>query len=302
MTQAWIPSRFCEVEVPGCTVRTYDAINEVADSSEIGFFVPPYMGPAEDLTVLATMPRLQVCQLLTAGFEHVRPFVPAGVTVCNAAGVHDASTAELALGLIIASQRGIDTFARNMADGVWGHRPYASLADRRVLIIGAGGLGSAIADRLGACEASVTMVARNPRDGVRGLGELPVLLPEAEIVVLAVPLTPQTLGMVNAQFLGQMADGSLLVNMARGPVVQTDDLTAAVATGRIRAVLDVTDPEPLPPDHLLWQLPGVLISPHVGGNTSAFDPRAVRLLIDQIRRWNQGEPLNNVVLADAGTL
>jgi phosphoglycerate dehydrogenase-like enzyme len=293
---AWIPSRFREVDVPGCVVHAYDDIAQAAGQVDIGFFVPPYMGPVDELEVLATMPNLQVCQLLTAGYEHVRPYIPAGVTVCNAAGVHDTSTAELALGLIIASQRGIDTFARNMLTGVWGHQPYPSLADRRVLIIGAGGLGTAIARRMIASEAEVTMVARTARDGVHGFDELDALIPLAEIVILAVPLTPQTQGMVDAAFLARMAQGALLVNMARGPVVQTDALTQAVAEGQIRAALDVTDPEPLPADHPLWRLPGVLISPHVGGNSTAFHPRALRLLSDQIGRWHRGVPLTNIVL------
>lgn len=298
--QAWVPSRFREVEVPGCVVHAYDDIAQAAGHADIGFFVPPYMGPVDELRVLATIPNLQVCQLLTAGYEQVRPYIPAGVKVCNAAGVHDTSTAELALGLIIASQRGIDIFARNMSTGVWGHQPYPSLADRRVLIIGAGGLGTAIARRMIASEAEVTMVARTSREGVHGFDELHLLIPLAEIVILAVPLTPQTHGMVDAGFLAHMAQGALLVNMARGPVVQTDALTQAVADGRIRAALDVTDPEPLPADHPLWRLPGVLISPHVGGNSSAFHPRALRLLTDQIERWHRGEPLANIVLGVNG--
>jgi phosphoglycerate dehydrogenase-like enzyme len=299
---AWVPSRFPDVDIPGCHVHVYDDIAEAADNPTIGFFVPPYMGPVEQLKTLATLPNLQVCQLLTAGFEQVRPYIPAGVTVCNAAGVHDASTAELALGLIIASQRGIDIFARNMPTGIWGHQPYPSLADRHVLIIGAGGLGNAIARRVRACDAEVTLVARVARNGVAGLAELHALVPAADIVVLAVPLTPQTKGMVNAEFLAQMAPGALLVNMSRGPVVRTEALTRAVAEGRIRAALDVTDPEPLPVDHPLWQLPGVLISPHVGGNSTAFDPRALRLLTDQIGRWHRGEPLANIVLDGTDTL
>jgi phosphoglycerate dehydrogenase-like enzyme len=298
--QVWVPSRFREVAVDGCVVHPYDDVAQAAGHADIGFLVPPYMGPADELEVLATMPNLQVCQLLTAGYEHVRPYVPAGVTVCNAAGVHDTSTAELALGLIIASQRGIDTFARNMPGGVWGHQPYPSLADRRVLIIGAGGLGTAIARRMIASEAEVTMVARTAREGVHGFAELHALIPLAEIVILAVPLTPQTQGMVDAGFLAHMAQGALLVNMARGPVVQTDALTQAVADGRIRAALDVTDPEPLPADHPLWRLPGVLISPHVGGNSTAFHPRALHLLKEQIGRWHRGEPLSNIVLGING--
>jgi phosphoglycerate dehydrogenase-like enzyme len=133
---------------------------------------------------------------------------------------------------------------------------------------------------------------------VSGFGELPDLLPEADVVVLTVPYTAETRGMVDAAFLGAMKDGALLVNVARGPVVDTAALVAETSSGRLRAALDVTDPEPLPPDHPLWALPNVLVSPHVGGNTSAFLPRARRLVLDQLRRHAAGEPLRNVISAD----
>ena len=261
----------------------------------LGLLVPPYMGPADELSVMATLLDLDVLQLLTAGFEHALTYAPAHVTVCNAAGVHDASTAELALGLILASQRGIDHFARAMPDGRWEHQRFASLADRSVLVIGAGGLGRAIERRLLACEATVTMMARSPRSGVRAITELNMVLSQVDIVVLAVPLTPQTQHMVDAEFLQRMRPGALIVNMARGSVVDTVALTEAVRKGTVRAALDVTEPEPLPVDHPLWQLPGVLISPHVGGNSSAFVPRAIALVEDQVRRWIGGEPLRHVV-------
>jgi phosphoglycerate dehydrogenase-like enzyme len=280
--------------VPYTVYRDFTALGEIP-VGEIGFVVPPYMGPPAELSVLSSFPRLEVCQLLTAGYDHARPFVPTGVTLCNAAGVHDASTAELALGLIIASQRGIDDFARAMSEGHWLYAPRTSLADRRALIIGAGGLGTAIRRRLEAFEVDIRTVGRTQRDEVWPTAALPELLPWAEIVVLAVPLTDHTRHLVDAEFLNQMADGALLVNMARGPVVDTEALTAQIATGRLRAALDVTDPEPLPADHPLWRLPGVLISPHVGGNSSAFLPRAQQLVAEQIERWRTGAPLRNVI-------
>jgi len=279
-----------------CTVyRDFTALGELP-IGEVGFIVPPYMGPPAELSLLAHFPRLEVVQLLTAGFDHARPYIPAGVTLCNAGGVHDASTAELAVGLIIASQRGLDDFARGMADGHWLHAARTSLADRRVLIIGAGGLGTAIRRRLEPFEVEIRSVGQTERHGVWPASALPELLPWAEIVILAVPLSEQTRHMVDTEFLSHMADGALLVNMSRGPVVVTDDLTAQVAAGRLRAALDVTDPEPLPPDHPLWRLPGVLISPHVGGNSSAFLPRAQQLVAEQLERWGTGAPLRNIII------
>ena len=152
--------------------------------------------------------------------------------------------------------------------------------------------------RLAPFESSVRRVARRPRDGVAGFDELPDLLPLADVVVLTVPTTDETRGLVDARFLARMKDGALLVNVARGVVVVTDDLLAELSTGRLRAALDVTDPEPLPGDHPLWSVPGVLISPHVGGNTSAFLPRARRLVQEQLIRYVAGRPLLNVITAD----
>lgn len=294
--RAFLPQILAEVaaDVPVTVYRNFADLDDVP-RNEIGFVVPPYMGPAAELEVLTSFPNLQVVQLLTAGYDHALPLVAADVTLCNAAGVHDASTAELAVGLMIACQRSIDDFARAMPEGQWLHAVYPSLADRRVLIIGAGGLGTAIRERLTPFEVEINSVARSERDGVSSLEALPELLPWAEIVVLAVPLSDETRGMVDAVFLDQMADGALLVNMSRGSVVDTEALVEHVASGRLRAALDVTDPEPLPDSHRLWQLPGVLISPHVGGSSSAFLPRAQRLVTKQLSRWASAAPLHNVV-------
>jgi len=267
------------------------------------FVVTPYLDAGPLLPRLAEVERLEVVQTLTAGYENVLPHLPEGVTLCSAAGVHDSSTAELAVGLAIAAQRGIGDAARDAVTGTWDAWARPSLADRRVLVVGVGGVGSAIADRLAAFEVGLTRVGTRARDDARGhvhaAGELPGLLAEAEIVILACPLTPGTRGMADAAFLAAMPDGALLVNVARGPVVVTDALLAEVGSGRLRAALDVTDPEPLPAEHPLWHAPGVLITPHVGGNTSAFVPRARALLRDQLTRFAQGRPLRNLVAGPA---
>jgi len=266
-----------------------------SDVSDVQFYVPPYMGAPEGFAIMSDMPLLKVCQLPTAGYEHAVAFVPDGATLCNAAGVHDASTAELAVGLILASLRGLDGFARAMTSGAWLHDTRPALADRRVIVVGAGGIGRALARRLEGFECEVMLVGTTARDDVQAASDLPWLLPEADVVVLAVPLTESTRGMVDAAFLATMADGALLVNVSRGQVVVTDDLRAELMSGRLSAAVDVIDPEPLPADHVLWSTPGLLISPHVGGNTSAFLPRIGRLVAAQVRRWRSGEPLVNVV-------
>ena len=266
-----------------------------------GFFVPHYLGPEPNSHLMARMPKLERAQLLTAGFEAALPFLPPSVLLSNAVGVHDAATAELAVGLILASLRGIDNASRAMTTATWIHGHHTSLADRRVLIVGAGGVGSALARRLDGFEVEVTMVARSRRgtaggpDEVAAMSELEGLLPSADVVVLALPLTEETRGLVDAAFLARMREGSLLVNVARGPVVRTDDLASALKSGRIRAALDVTDPEPLPVDHPLWRCPNLLITGHLGGNTTSFPPRAIRLIAEQLRRWRAGEPALHVV-------
>lgn len=223
-----------------------------------------------------------------------------GVRLCNARGVHEASTAELALTLVLASLRGIPGFVRGQEKEEWRSGFYPALADKSVLIVGYGSIGAAIEDRLAAFEcARVARVARSWRTTERGevhaLTDLPELLPQADVVILSTPLTDQTKGLVDGAFLARLKDGALLVNVARGPVVDTKALLTELESGRIRAALDVTDPEPLPAGHPLWHAPNVLISPHVGGSTSAFLPRAQRLIAAQLTRFVAGEPLANVV-------
>jgi len=232
----------------------------------------------------------------------VAAHVPDGVRLCNAAGVHDASTSELTLSLILASLRGIPEFVVAQRASTWlPTRLWPALADKRVLVVGYGHVGKAIASRLLPFEVEVTAVASRPRPGddlvetVHGIDELPDLLPHHDVVVLIVPLTEATSGLADADFLAAMPDGALLVNVARGKVVDTDALLAETSTGRLRAALDVTDPEPLPTDHGLWRSPGVLISPHIGGASTAFRPRAVQLVRAQLKAYAAGSPLANVV-------
>lgn len=274
----------------------YDDDIDQATLDRVGFFVPIYMGPVANLALMQRMPRLEVCQLLTAGFDGAVPFLPEGARLCNAAGVHDASTAELAVGLILASLRGIDDAARAMPQGQWDHRTRPALADRHVVIVGAGGVGRALRARLEPFECTVDLVGRTAREGVRGADELSALLGQADVVVVAVPLDASTQSLVDRAFLARMKAGALLVNVARGGVADTSALVEAAQEGRIRVALDVTDPEPLPSDHPLWQVPGVLITPHVGGNSSAFLPRARRLVERQVTAWRAGDPVANVVV------
>ena len=267
----------------------------------IDLVVPPYMGDWKDrLTAVAGVrPRLVQSQML--GYDGVAERLPIGIPFAAAVGVHESSTAELAVGLIIASLRRIDAYVREAAAGT-PQRPVrgTSLADRRVLLLGVGGVGRAIARRLEPFEVDLVRVGRTARTDltgpVHGLAELPSLLPGAEVVVLAVPLDPSTTGLVDSRFLSALPDGALLVNVGRGPLVDTAALVEATADGRIRAALDVTDPEPLPVGHPLLTSPHVLVVPHVGGNSTAMRPRVVALVRAQLARLAAGEPPLHVVL------
>ncbi|GAA2102684.1 2-hydroxyacid dehydrogenase [Microlunatus panaciterrae] len=285
----------------GVEVALFTAQGEPMPASiaDVELYVLPYMKDAQVvLERAAEMKSLRVVQTLTAGYENFVPLLPAGVTLCNAAGVHDASTAELAVALTLASGRHLDDYARNQSVGRWAPSLGIALADRRVLILGYGRIGAAIERRLAGFElASLTRVARHAREDpvVHKVSELPDLLPEVDVLVVVAPLTPQTQGLLNAELLARLPDGALVVNVARGGLVDTDALLAETAGGRLRAALDVTDPEPLPPEHPLWTTPGVLISPHVGGPSTAFFPRADRLVAAQLRRFAAGEPLANQI-------
>ncbi|HQT99558.1 MAG TPA: 2-hydroxyacid dehydrogenase [Acidimicrobiales bacterium] len=268
-------------------------------TSEIDLVVPPYLEGTRPLAMLAGV-TTRLVQSQSIGYNGVAEALPPGHVYANAASVHEASTAELAVGLVLASQRGLDDFVRAASEGKWRPAWHQSLADREVLLVGYGGVGAAIEARLRPFEVSVTRVARTRRHDERGpvydRTDLPRLLGAADVVIVGVPLTPDTHHLINDEFLVAMRDGTLLVNIARGQVADTDALLAHARTGRLRLALDVTDPEPLPDGHELFGLSNVLISPHVGGATSAMGPRMAALLREQIARLLRGDEPTNVVL------
>ena len=243
----------------------------------------------------AALPHLRLVQLLSAGAERFVDRLPEGLLLCNARGAHTPSTAEWAMTATLAAQRGIPFFVREQEAGRWSTSTHHSLVGARVLVVGAGDIGRTIGRMMAAFDVELTYVARTARDDVRGMDELPDLLPHADVVVLIVPVTPETTGMVDAAFLAAMPDGALLVNAARGVVVDTDALLAELSAGRLRAALDVTDPEPLPAGHPLWSAPGLLLTPHVGGAVPGTNERAAAAVTDQLSRVLAGEPLVNVV-------
>lgn len=293
-----------EVRVVVWNPGTEDAPEGESEAIEIAC-LPHWTRGKPVYAKLARLPNLAVIQIPSAGFEHALPITPRGVALANARGVHDTRTAEMALTLALASQRQFPEFLEAQRNHEWRGQTYPpSLADRRVLIVGYGSIGSAIGARMRACEAIVAGVGQSTRmaaDGtiVHASAELPTLLPEAEIVVLVTPLTDETRGLADAAFLARMPDGALLINVGRGPVVDTDALVAELESGRLRAALDVTDPEPLPEGHPLWDAPGCIVMPHVGGMTPLTDRRYTELVHAQIRaRLAREDPVNLVGTGD----
>jgi phosphoglycerate dehydrogenase-like enzyme len=246
---------------------------------------------------LSELPSLRVVQTQLAGYDGQLDLLPDGVVLANASGVHDDATAEHAVGLALAVLRGIPEAVRS--HGHWtqlqGRR---SLADSRVLVLGYGSIGRAVAERLLPMRAELTAVATRAREDdlvgrVHGVDELPELLAEQDVVIVLLPLSDKTRGLVGDKVLAALRDDVVVVNVARGGVLDTGAVQRHA--GRLRFALDVTDPEPLPDGHPLWSAPGVLITPHVAGGTTAMLPRVAALVRDQLEAVVAGRPLRNVV-------
>jgi phosphoglycerate dehydrogenase-like enzyme len=266
-----------------------------ATADDVEFIVLPFGVKPDVLKKITGLPRLQVIQILSAGAEHVLPFIPSHITLCNARGAHDAGTAEWVVGAIVAHTRNFPRFTSAQEAGRWDPAVSDTVAGKRVLIVGYGSIGAAVERRLAGWEVEIDRVARHARAGVHAMDELPDFLKKADIVVILVPVTDETRQLVNKDFLAAMKQGALLVNAARGVIVDTDALLEALTAGRIGAALDVTDPEPLPDGHPLWSAPGLLLTPHVGGAVHTSRERAYHVVRAQLERLATGEPLQNVI-------
>jgi phosphoglycerate dehydrogenase-like enzyme len=268
---------------------------DTSDLSQIDMYVPSYMGGAKALSYAAKMPNLSILQMLNAGYDDALAYLRPGLTLCNARGVHDASTAELAVGLAIASRRGFGEFIREQVAGTWNHRRFPSLSDSKVGIIGFGSIGKEVARKLAGFDVTITAFTQSGRDGTVKIDDLDNHLPHLDIVILILPLSDSSRHMFNAERLAAMKDGALIVNVARGPIIDTDALIKELSAKRIFAALDVTDPEPLPEGHPLWKAPNLIVVPHVGGNSAAFEPRGRALIESQLKLLAAGKPLEHVV-------
>jgi phosphoglycerate dehydrogenase-like enzyme len=294
-------------EYLAAALRTLDPPVEVvmwdltgpAPRERIDVVVPDYLAPKSRLANLSGV-GTRLVQSQSIGYDGVAQMLPPGTVYANAASVHETSTAELAVALILASQRGLPDFVRAADQGTWSFAFHESLADRTVLLLGYGGVGRAIEARLLPFEVAIVRVARSARRAgdvdVHAWTELPALLPRADVVVVSLPLSEETTHLIDAEFLSLMSDHSLLVNVGRGPLVDTDAVLEEATSERLRFALDVVEPEPLPEHHPLFALSNVLISPHVGGATNAMYPRVIKLIVAQVQRLQRGEEPVNVVL------
>jgi phosphoglycerate dehydrogenase-like enzyme len=269
-----------------------------ASAAKVQFCVLPFFPQEPALAGLAALPELRVVQTQIVGIDRIRPWVPAGVTLCNARGAHDAGTAEWVVGAMLASIREFPFFAAEQRAARWSQKFTGALAGRRVLIVGYGSIGAALERRLDGFEVEIRRVARRARDGVSAIADVAGLLPWADVVVLLAPVTSETIGMVDAAFLAAMKDGALFVNGARGVLVDQRALEAELTAGRLSAALDVTDPEPLDADSPLWARPNVFLTPHIAGSTPASVRSSLALIRAQIERFCAGEPLLNMITGE----
>jgi phosphoglycerate dehydrogenase-like enzyme len=288
----------------------------LASTVEIDFWILPFQR-RDAAEAFSHLRGVKVVQSMMAGVDWITPWLPKDVVLCDGRGIHDISASEWVLTAILSSLKRFPLYRDMQLREEWKGQASVEdgflnehgaqmgqyrvlgddLAGKTVLIVGYGSIGAAIEARLAPFGVKILRIARSARPvpEVYAVANLRKLLPEADLVVVIVPLTDDTRGLIGASELGLMKHGALLVNAARGPVVVTDALVDALTQHRIRAALDVTDPEPLPPGHPLWLAPNCLITPHVGGSTPEFIHRAFRFGAEQVRRYIAGKPLENVV-------
>ncbi|RZT87967.1 phosphoglycerate dehydrogenase-like enzyme [Pseudonocardia sediminis] len=283
-------------EVSGLRPVVYDPDAAMPDEArDARVLVAPFLAGSDAVALTDGLPKLELVQLLTAGAEAWIGRLPEGVALSDGRGAHGGATAEWVVSVLLAVYRHLPRFVRAQDEGRWDYHRTEELAGKKILIVGAGDVAENTVRRLDGFDVEITLVGRTARDGVRGMDELPSLLPEHDATVLIVPLTDETRGMVDAEFLAAMPDGAVLVNGARGPVCDTDALAAELTSERLRAAVDVTDPEPLTEGHPLWKVPGLLLTPHVGGSVPLATTRAYGVAAEQLAYVVRGEEPPNVV-------
>jgi len=281
--------------LPELEFITDSEVGTTDDVSAVEFYVPPYLAVGPTLATLPRLSGVRAVQVLTAGVDWIVPSMPADVVLCNARGVHDASTSELALAGILAMTKLIPQFVRLQDKARWGHQRVHGLAGSRAVVLGYGAIGRAISRRLESFDVDVVGVTSSGRHGTLPLADLDSVLGSCQTFILTLPLTASTAGIVDGTMLSKLPDDALVVSIGRGPTVDHVALTAELESGRLRAMFDVTDPEPLPADSPLWGFPNVLVTPHVGGDCDLFPRFASALVAEQIERFLSNRPLEHQV-------
>ncbi|WP_433655820.1 2-hydroxyacid dehydrogenase [Nocardia sp. CA-128927] len=282
-------------EIDGVQPLRYEIGEPLPDGAERAEVLIPKFLSRADTVDLTRLPKLRLVQLITAGAEGWISELPDGVRLSTGRGAHGGSSAEWVMAALLHIYRELGGFADAQRAEQWTFHQTGTLIGKRILVIGAGDLATELVHRLSGFDTTVTLVGTRARDGVHGIDELPGLLAEKDVVVLTVPVTRRTVGMVDAAFLAAMDDNAILVNIARGSIVDTNALLAELNSGRLRAALDVTDPEPLPPGHPLWTAPGLLLTPHVGGSSTGSFERGYAVACAEITRFATGEEPKNLV-------
>lgn len=287
-------------QIDGVEVVGYDPTSKQLDANQkrADIFVPPYRGTNRPMALMEQLPNLKMVQITAAGTDEWVHEVPDGVLLAGSRGGHAAPVSEWVLSAILAQLRQWPTLVRYQDKSTWAHRRFDAdtLRGKQVLIVGAGAIGMATARLLKAFGAESTLVASTERNGIHGAQELPALIGGHQIVVITAPLNDATLNLVDKQFLAAMDDGALLVNAGRGKIVDTDALVEELRSGRLRAALDVTEPEPLPEDHPLWACTGVIISPHSARTVPGTNALCYAVAVEQVRAFLAGEVPSNAAV------
>lgn len=290
-------TQWSDLEVPEGFTKLCPETRDLGseDLADITFYVPLYMGAKAALEHSRRMNSLKYIQLPNAGFDDAIEYLRPGITLCNARGVHDASTAELGMGLAIAIRRGFSDFAVAQRAGSWNHQRFPSLNDSKIAILGAGSIASTLKAYLQPFDVTVDLYSRSGGNNSLKISQFDENVSEYDILFLLLPLNDDSRNFFNQDRLRSLKDSACIINLARGPIIDTDALVEELNTGRIFAGLDVTDPEPLPAGHPLWSARNCIITPHVGGDSSAFEPRGRRLVEEQLARLAVGAELINIV-------
>jgi phosphoglycerate dehydrogenase-like enzyme len=285
-------------DAPGLEILITDPGDTSTFPSAADALVAARSTPDECAKLLSSVPGIRHVLIHSAGVDQWIGRLPHNIALVNGRGAHGRATAEWAVTCLLAVRRGLPGFVADQQKRRWAPRLTPGLVGAHVLIIGAGDVGHHIKRRLQAFDAEVTMIGRVERAGVRSVASLDELLPFADAVVLSLPLTPQSRRLVDAHFLAALPDGAVVVNAARGQIIDTVALLAELTAGRLYAALDVTDPDPLPPDHPLWNAPNVLLTPHIGGHTDGTEHRAWSVMRGQLNQIASGTVPSNLVTSD----